>query len=59
MLMQMEHGGRNELDKVNELRNLNTCGLNQDIIGRDVYKRQSIFIQISICLSSVTVKHTK
>lgn len=35
LLMQMEHGSRHELDKVNELRNLNTCGMNQDIIGRD------------------------
>ena len=44
LLMQMEHGGRNELDKVNELRNLNTCGLNQDIIGRD--KELSFMISV-------------
>lgn len=32
------------MDKVNELRNLNTCGLNQDIIGRD--KELSFMISV-------------
>ena len=34
LLMQMEHGSMSELDKLNELRNLNVCGSNQDIAGR-------------------------
>ena len=31
----MEHGSMSELDKISELRNLNMCGANQDIVGRD------------------------
>lgn len=35
VLLQMEHGSMSELDKISELRNLNMCGANQDIVGRD------------------------
>ena len=35
VLLQMEHGSMSELDKITELRNLNLCGANQDIVGRD------------------------
>ncbi|MBS6182064.1 AAA family ATPase [[Clostridium] innocuum] len=35
LLLQMEHGSMSELDKISELRNLNMCGANQDIVGRD------------------------
>lgn len=35
VLLQMEHGSMSELDKTSELRNLNMCGANQDIVGRD------------------------
>lgn len=35
ILMQMENGNMTELDKLPELRNLNVCGNNLDIIGRD------------------------
>ena len=35
VLMQLEHGSMNELDKRSELRNLNICGSNMDIVGRD------------------------
>lgn len=35
VLSQLEHGEINELDKVNELRNLNICGSNADITGRE------------------------
>lgn len=36
IMMYLEHGTKHsELDKIAELRNLNTCGLNQDIVGRD------------------------
>lgn len=35
LLMQMENGSMHELDKLGELRNLNVCGSNVDIVGRD------------------------
>lgn len=35
VLLQMEHSSMSELDKISELRNLNMCGANQDIVGRD------------------------
>ena len=35
VLLQMEHGSMSELDKISELRNLNMCGADQDIVGRD------------------------
>lgn len=35
VLLQMEHGSMSEMDKISELRNLNMCGANQDIVGRD------------------------
>lgn len=35
ILMQLESGEISELDKVNELRNLNTCGNNAEITGRE------------------------
>lgn len=35
VLLQMEHGSMSELDKISELCNLNMCGANQDIVGRD------------------------
>ncbi|MEG2507255.1 MAG: AAA family ATPase [Longicatena sp.] len=35
ILMQLETGTTSELDKVSELRNLNICGNNVDIVGRD------------------------
>ena len=35
VLSQLEHGEIHELDKVNELRNLNICGSNADITGRE------------------------
>lgn len=35
ILMQLESGELSELDKVNELRNLNTCGSNVEITGRE------------------------
>ena len=35
VLLQMEHGSMSELDKISELRNMNMCGANQDIVGRD------------------------
>lgn len=35
LLLQMEHGSMSEVDKISELRNLNMCGANQDIVGRD------------------------
>ena len=35
VLLQMEHGSMSELDKISELRNLNMCGANQDIVGSD------------------------
>lgn len=35
VVMQLENGSMNELDKRNELRNLNLCGNNMDIVGRD------------------------
>ena len=35
VLLQMEHGSMSELDKISELRTLNMCGANQDIVGRD------------------------
>ena len=35
VLLQMEHGSMSELDKISEFRNLNMCGANQDIVGRD------------------------
>lgn len=44
VLSQLEHGEINELDKVNELRNLNTCGNNADITGRE----QELSFMISI-----------
>ena len=35
VLLQMEHGSMSELDKISELRNLNMCGANEDIVGSD------------------------
>lgn len=35
LLMQMNSGTMSELDKLAELRNLNICGSNLDIVGRD------------------------
>lgn len=35
LLLQMEHGTMRELDKISELRNLNLCTANQDIVGRE------------------------
>lgn len=35
LLMQMSSKGMNELDKLAELRNLNICGNNMGIVGRD------------------------
>lgn len=35
VLSQLENGEITELDKVEELRNLNTCGNNRDITGRE------------------------
>lgn len=35
MLMQMESGTMHELDKLSELRNMNLCGHNMDIVGRE------------------------
>lgn len=35
LLMQMNSGTMSELDKLAELRNLNICGSNMDIVGRD------------------------
>lgn len=35
LLMQMANGTMSELDKLPELRNMNLCGSNMDIVGRD------------------------
>lgn len=35
ILMQMANGSMSELDKLPELRNMNLCGSNLDIVGRD------------------------
>lgn len=44
VLMQMESGTMHELDKQSELRNMNLCGNNKDIVGRE----QELNFMISI-----------